>query len=159
MRSTIPSPSMSIGYAPVTPARSVAGSTTRRELQGTADLALVPVQRGRAAATADVEVGPSVAVAVECREPAAHRIGEIPRVRVVDAGRRGLVDEPGRPKPRARRLPTQPTGRGATADNDDSPKRDHDGHSREPSTSHRPIGRACIGHWVVPSRLIRRSER
>ena len=75
----------------------------RHEAQGAADRALVPVQGRRTAPAGEVQVRPAVVVAVEDRDPAADRVGEVAVVGVVDARRCRLVDEVRRTERRRRR--------------------------------------------------------
>ena len=75
--------------------RSVAGSDTFANRKRAADRTLVAVQGGRVRPSGQVQVGPAVVVAVEGRHAAAHEVGELAGVGVVDARGRGLLDEAG----------------------------------------------------------------
>ena len=77
----------------MTAVRSVTGDGDRREPQGSADRAVVVVQRGGLAAAGEEQLVAPVAVAVERGDAAADEVLELAVVGVVDARRGGVVDE------------------------------------------------------------------
>jgi hypothetical protein len=68
----------------------------RREPERTAGWAVVPIQHGRVAPAGQEQVGPAVTVAIEHRDPTAHRGDESAVVDLIDARSRGLLDVMGR---------------------------------------------------------------
>ncbi len=89
---------MSIGYAPITSARSVAGSAIRVNRRGPPAALSLRYSAAGVLPAGEVEVRSAVGRAVEDRHAAADREWDVPPVRVVDPGPGCLVDEVGRPE-------------------------------------------------------------